>query len=254
MTNVFKETLLTGKPQVGLWMSLASPIAAEALSHVGFDWLLCDTEHAPLEVSGALPVLQAIGARCPVIVRVAWNDRVLLKRHLDQGATTLLVPYVETGDDAAEAVASIHYPPRGCRGVAGGTRASRYGTDTGYLLNAGEDLCLVVQVETGKALTNLEDIAGTPGVDAVFIGPSDLAASLGHIGNPAHPEVQEKIRQAIERLGQMRVPVGVFATGAESACRYVDWGASFVAAGVEMGLMMSASRDLLNKVRNACAE
>ena len=182
--NAFKTQLSTGKQQLGLWMSLASPISADALSRLGFDWLLCDTEHAPLEVSGALSILQAADQRSHVVVRAAWNDKVLIKRHLDQGATTLLVPFVENAVEARAAVAATRYPPEGIRGVAGATRASAFGTTPGYLSKANDGICLIVQVETGAALGQLEDIADVDGVDAVFIGPSDLAASLGHLGNP----------------------------------------------------------------------
>lgn len=250
MSNPFKTSLASGKQQIGLWMSLASPLAADAVSRLGYDWLLCDTEHAPLEVSGALPILQAADQRTHVIVRSAWNDPVLIKRHLDQGATTLLVPFVQTEEEAAAAVAAIRYPPEGMRGVAGSTRASGYGTTPGYLTSANQGLCLIVQVETGAALENLEAIAAVRGVDGVFIGPSDLAASLGHLGNPSHPEVQTAIRDGLARLKQMGVAAGTLATSTEDARRYLGWGFDFVAVGVDISLLMSAARARLDDTRS----
>ena len=202
MTNTFKKALVSGTPQIGLWLSMASPLAADAVSRLGYDWLLCDTEHAPLEVSGALSVLQAADSRTHVVVRPAWNDKVLIKRHLDQGATTLLIPFVETEEEARAAVSATQYPPAGLRGVAGATRASGFGTTAGYLENAADGLCVILQIETGNALAQLEGIAGTEGVDAVFIGPSDLAASLGHLGNPGHPEVQAAIAARVDAFAR----------------------------------------------------
>lgn len=249
MTNPFKERLASGRPQIGLWMSLASPLAADAVSRLGFDWLLCDTEHAPLEVSGALAILQAADQRSHVLVRAAWNDKVLIKRHLDQGATSLLAPFVDTPEEAAAAVAAMRYPPQGVRGVAGGVRAGGFGTDPTYLARANDGLCLVVQVETAGAMGRLREIAAVDGVDAIFFGPSDLAASLGHLGQPGHPSVQTAIRDGLAQLKQVGTPAGTLATTTEDARRYLDWGFDFVAVGVDLGLLMEGAKARLAELR-----
>ena len=251
MTNTFKKALVSGTPQIGLWLSMASPLAADAVSRLGYDWLLCDTEHAPLEVSGALSVLQAADSRTHVVVRPAWNDKVLIKRHLDQGVTTLLIPFVETDEEARAAVSATQYPPAGLRGVAGATRASGFGTTAGYFENAADGLCVILQIETGNALAQLEGIAGTEGVDAVFIGPSDLAASLGHLGNPGHPEVQAAIEDGLSRLKDLGVPAGTLAVTQEDAQHYIRLGFDFVAVGTDLGLLMSSAKVRLNHAHDA---
>lgn len=249
--NLFKQRLREPAPQLGLWMSLASPLAADAVSRLGYDWLLCDTEHAPLEVSGVLPILQAADRASQVVVRVAWNDKVLIKRHLDLGAKTLLIPFVETTDEARAAVAATRYPPSGVRGVAGLTRASAFGTRPNYLQEANDEICVLVQVETAAALERIDEIAAQEGVDGVFIGPSDLAASLGHIGAPGHPEVQAAIRGGVERLRAVGVPAGILATTEEDAARYLGLGVAFAAVGVDIGLLMGAAKARLAALRKA---
>ncbi len=236
--NAFKHALGQGKLQIGLWSSLCSNIAAEIISDSGFDWILLDTEHSPNELPGLLQQLQAVqsGTATP-IVRPAWNDAVLAKRCLDIGAQTLLFPYVQNATEAASAVASTRYPPQGIRGVAAASRASRYGRVPGYLAKANAEICVLVQVETREALNELEAIAKVDGVDGVFIGPSDLAASLGHIGNPAHPEVQEAIHDAVKRLKAVGKPAGILTGNEDEARRYIEWGYLFVAVGTDIGLL-----------------
>src|SRR5690242_16124753 len=192
--NVFKSALAQGQKQVGLWSSLCSNIAAEIISGSGFDWIVIDTEHAPNEIPGLLSQLQAMsrGTAEPV-VRCAWNDTVLIKRILDIGARSLLVPFVQNADEARRAVAATRYPPRGIRGVSVAPRANLYGSVSGYHQSAHENTCVIVQVETQSALGQIEAIAQVEGVDGIFIGPSDLAADLGHLANPRHPEVQAAI-------------------------------------------------------------
>jgi 4-hydroxy-2-oxoheptanedioate aldolase len=249
--NAFKRRLLAGEVQHGLWMSLASPVAAEALSLVGFDWLMFDTEHAPVEVASLQPLLQAAqGGASSCVARPAWNDRVLIKRVLDLGVQTLLIPFVQNAEEAAEAVAATRYPPEGVRGVAGATRASRYGQAKDYLRSAGDEICVLVQVETGAALERLEDIARVPGVDGVFIGPSDLSASLGHLGNPGAEEVQAILREAAGRIDACGVAPGILATNADDALRYRAWGYRFIAASLDLGLLVGGARDLLGKLQN----
>ncbi|MBK0329686.1 HpcH/HpaI aldolase/citrate lyase family protein [Rhodobacteraceae bacterium F11138] len=248
--NDFKRRLLAGQALDGLWMSLASPVAAEALSLLGFDWLLFDTEHAPVDLAQVQPLLQAASAGASsLVVRPAWNDTVLIKRALDIGAQTLLIPFVQTPEEAAAAVTATRYPPHGIRGVAGGTRASRFGLATDYFEQAEQQIAVLVQVETVDALTRLEEIAGVPGVDGVFIGPSDLAASIGHLGNPGHAEVQATLKDAVERLKAIDKPAGILATNSADAIRYRSWGYSFVSGAVDLGLLLRGAAGVLKDVR-----
>ena len=236
--NAFKAALGRGERQIGLWSSLCSNIATEVVAASGFDWILLDTEHAPSEVPVLLSQLQAMsGGTATAIVRPAWNDAVLIKRILDIGALGILVPYVQSAAEAEQAVAATRYPPGGVRGVAGAVRAARYGRDRNYLHTADDEICVLVQVETRSALEQLEDIAAVAGVDGVFIGPSDLSASMGHVGNPRHEDVQNAIRDAVERLAAVGTPAGILATAPDDAHRYVEWGYNFVAVGSDVGLL-----------------
>jgi len=246
--NAFKAAIADGTLQIGLWSSLCSNIAAEIYSESGFDWILLDTEHSPNEVPGLLSQLQALaGGTATPIVRPAWNDAVLFKRVLDIGAQTLLVPYVQNAEEAARAVAATRYPPAGIRGVTGSGRAARYGRVADYLKTADSEICLLAQVETGPALDELEAIAETDGVDGVFIGPSDLAASLGHIGQPGHADVQARIEDAIKRLQAVGTPGGILTANHDEARRYIDWGFTFVAVGIDL-LVLRNGADALVKV------
>ena len=250
--NAFKHALAGGKLQIGLWSSLCSNIAAEIISDSGFDWILLDTEHSPNEIPGLLSQLQAceLGTATP-IVRPAWNDAVLAKRCLDIGAQTLLFPYVQNAAEAKAAVASTRYPPQGIRGVAVSARASRYGRVPGYLGKANAEICVLVQVETGEAMKELEAIAKVDGVDGVFIGPSDLAASLGHIGNPQHADVQAAIKDAVTRLKALGKPAGILTGNEEEARRYIDWGYLFVAVGADVGLLAKSADTLAKKFKGS---
>lgn len=246
--NAFKKAILAGRQQVGLWVSLASPYSTEIVAGSGFDWLLIDGEHSPNDPTTVLPQLQA-AAPYPVsaIVRPAWNDKVLIKRYLDVGAQSLLVPYVETAEQAASAVASIRYPLRGVRGVAGVTRASRFGRVADYVKRAEEELCLLVQIESRLGLDNLEAIARTDGVDGVFIGPADLAAGLGQLGQQGHPEVQKAIEDAIKRIKACGKPAGILAVDEASARRYMEWGTTFTAVGLDAMILRVESEKLRAK-------
>lgn len=248
--NAFKHALAEGKLQIGLWSSLCNSIAAEIVSDSGFDWLLLDTEHSPNEIPDLMQQLQAVqrGTATP-IVRPAWNDAVLAKRCLDIGAQSLLFPYVQNADEARSAVTSTRYPPHGIRGVASASRASRYGRVPGYLSKANEEICVLVQVETREALKELEAIAKVDGVDGVFIGPSDLAASLGHIGNPAHPDVQAAIKDAVTRLKAAGKPAGILTGNEDEARRYIEWGYLFVAVGSDIGLLAKNADTLAKKFK-----
>lgn len=236
--NLFKQALAEGRLQVGLWCALASNIAAEIISDAGFDWILLDTEHAPNEVAGLLPQLQAMArSTATPIARPAWNDPVLIKRIMDLGVHTLLIPWVQSAEEARRAVAASRYAPEGFRGSAGGVRAGRYGRIHDYLRQANAQVCVLVQAETQTALDNLEAIASVDGVDGVFIGPSDLAASLGHLGHPAHPHVQDAIAGAVRRLKAIGKAAGILAPVEADAHRYIDWGYTFVAVGSDQGVL-----------------
>jgi len=248
--NDFKAGLAAGKLQIGIWSSLCSNIGAEILSDSGFDWILLDTEHSPNEVPDLLQQLQAVqrGSATP-IVRPAWNDMVLIKRVLDLGPQTVLVPYVQTRDEAVAAVAATRYPPKGVRGVAAGARASRYGRVSDYLKRADAEICLLVQVETRAALERIEEIASVEGVDGVFIGPSDLSASFGAIGQPGHPAVQEAIRGAAAMIRKCGKAPGILTTSEDEARRYIEWGYLFVAVGVDTGLLTRSADGLAKRFK-----
>ena len=248
--NTFKRAIAAGHQQIGLWVSLASAYCAEVVAGSGFDWLLIDTEHSPNEVDNTLSQLQAVAAY-PVmpVVRPAWNDTVLIKRHLDIGAQTLLVPYVGTADEAARAVAATRYPMRGSRGVAGLTRAARFGRVKEYARRASEELCLLVQVETREGLDNLEAIARTDGIDGVFIGPADLAAALGHLGEPHHADVQSAIKDAIARIKSCGKPAGILAVDEASTRRYIEWGTTFTAVGQDIMVLARETEKLAGKYK-----
>jgi 4-hydroxy-2-oxoheptanedioate aldolase len=248
--NTFKAALAAGQLQIGLWSSLCSNIAADILSDSGFDWILLDTEHSPNEIPDLVGQLQAIrGGSATPIIRPAWNDAVLAKRALDIGAQTLLFPYVQNVEEAKRAVAATRYPPHGVRGVSVAARASRYGRTPGYLGKANSEICVLVQVETREAMNELEAIARVDGIDGVFIGPSDLAASLGHLGNPAHADVQAAIADAGKRLNKLGKPAGILTSNEDEARRYIEWGYLFVAVGADVGLLARNADALAKKFK-----
>ncbi len=248
--NHFKHAIAAGRQQIGLWVSLANPYSAEICAGAGFDWILLDGEHSPNDPISVMPQLQA-AAPYPVspIVRPAWNDKVLIKRYLDVGAQSLLIPYVQTEEEAQAAVAAIRFPTRGVRGVAGVTRASRFGRVADYATKAEQELCLLVQIETRLGLDNLEAITRTDGIDGVFIGPADLAAGLGHLGQQAHPEVQAAIRAAVTCIKACGKPAGILAVDEASARRYIEWGTTFTAVGLDAMILAREAEKLAAKFK-----
>ncbi|MDL2344505.1 4-hydroxy-2-oxoheptanedioate aldolase [Deinococcus sp. MIMF12] len=249
--NSFKAALGRGDTLYGLWLSLADAYSAEVCAGAGFDWLVVDGEHAPNDLRSILAQLQALAAypSAPV-VRLPVGDPVLVKQVLDIGARTLLIPMVESAVQAREMVAATRYPPQGVRGVASAlVRASRFSRDANYLQHANDGICLLVQVESVKGLEALDALAAVEGVDGVFIGPADLAASLGHLGNPGHPDVQAAIRDAASRIRDAGKAAGILATDEETARRYLGWGYTFVAVGVDVLLLTRASTQLLGRFR-----
>jgi 4-hydroxy-2-oxoheptanedioate aldolase len=249
--NAFKHAIAKGELQIGLWCSLCNPIAAEIVSHSGYDWLLIDTEHSPNEVPDVLAQLQAVAAAPgSAIVRPAWNDMVLVKRYLDIGAQTLLIPFVQNAEEAKRAVEYTRYPPQGVRGITGSGRASRYGRVRDYLKNAASEICVLVQVETRAALDRLEEIASVDGVDGVFIGPNDLSASFGHIGNWGHADVQAALEDAVKRLKAIRKPAGILTPNEEEAKKFIAWGYTFVAVGSDVGLLAKNADALAKRFKS----
>jgi 4-hydroxy-2-oxoheptanedioate aldolase len=243
--NKFKAALREGKQQIGLWSGLCSNIASEIISGSGFDWIVIDIEHAPNEVPGLLSQLQAMqkGTAEPV-VRCTWNDAVLIKRILDVGGRSLLVPFVQNAEEARRAVAATRYPPLGIRGVAVAPRANLYGRVPNYHRSAHEEICVLVQVETRSALKEIDAIAAVEGVDGVFIGPSDLAADFGHLANPRHPEVQAAIADGCARIRAAGKGAGMLTSDPEEAARYLESGFNFVAVGSDVGVLARGTEKL----------
>lgn len=245
--NRFKHAITVGDRQVGMWSTLCSPIVAETLSYSGLDWVLIDTEHSPNEVPNVMAQLQAMAAGdVTPIVRPAWNDAVLMKRLLDIGTNCFLVPFVQNADEAAAAVAATRYPPEGVRGVSVSQRGNKFGRVEDYFQRANEEICVLAQVETPQAAAACADIASVEGVDGVFIGPSDLAASMGHIGNSKHPDVVQAIKDAAKACRDANKPVGILAFSGDDAQEYFDAGFTFVAVGSDLGAV-TRSADALAK-------
>jgi len=250
--NAFKRALKEGQAQIGLWSSLSSNYSVEVIAGAGFDWILLDMEHSPNDLESLLAQLQA-AAPYPThaVVRVPWNDMVAMKRILDVGAQSLLVPYVSTAEEARSAVAHTRYPPRGVRGVAGTTRATRFGRIKDYARRAQEEICVLVQVETQGALDNIDAICAVDGVDGVFIGPADLHASMGYVGEIANAKVKPIIDDAIRRIRKAGKAPGILTPSEEDARRWLDCGALFVAVGADVGILARGAEALAAKFKKS---
>jgi len=199
--NQLKRNLRAGKVQVGCWVSLGGVASAEICAGAGFDWILIDMEHSPNDLPNVHQQLHAASAYpCPAVVRAPWNDTVMIKRLLDVGVQTLLLPNVQNEEEARRAVAAVRYPPHGIRGVTTNARSNRFGRVKNYFEHANEQVCLLLQVETRAAVGQIEKMAAIDGVDGLFVGPQDLAADYGHLGNPGHPEVKAAIAEVLERV------------------------------------------------------
>lgn len=245
IANPFKRAILAGQSQIGLWSSLSSHVTVEILAGAGFDWLLLDQEHSPNELPMVHSQLQAmVGGTAHPVVRPPWNDTVMLKRLLDAGVQSFLIPYVQDEAEARAAVAATRYPPKGVRGFASASRASRFGRVKDYYARCEQEICVLVQVETRHALGNLEAIAGVEGVDGVFIGPGDLSADMGHLGNPGHMEVQAAIEDAIGRIKACGKAPGILTGDEKFARRYVELGCLFTAVGADVAILARNSEQL----------
>lgn len=249
--NPFKQALQGSAAQIGLWLALADPYSAELCATAAFDWLLIDGEHGPNDLRSMLSILQAVAPHAAhPVVRIPHGDPALIKQVLEIGATTLLVPMVESAQQARRLVRAMRYPPEGIRGVGSGlARSSRWGAIPAYLQQANEQVSLLVQVETVGALERLDDIAAVEGVDGVFIGPADLSASMGYLGQPGHPQVRAVVEAGIARILAAGKAPGVLATDEAVARRYIALGARFVAVGVEASMLAAATRELARRFK-----
>lgn len=265
-TNTFRDALRAKQPQIGLWLGLADSYCAELLAGVGYDWLLIDGEHAPNDVRSTLGQLQAVASASTALppgqapshavarVPIGTGDvgTTLIKQYLDIGVQTLLVPMVDTPEQAAQVVAAAKYPPDGVRGMGSAlARSSRWQAYPNYVKEANAQVCVLLQAETAQAMRNLDAIAATPGVDGVFIGPADLSASMGHTGNPSHPDVQAAIEDGIARILRAGKAPGILATNEAQARKWLDAGALFVAVGIDTMLLKSSATELLRRYRTA---
>jgi 4-hydroxy-2-oxoheptanedioate aldolase len=236
--NRFKAALQAGTRQIGMWSTMPAPAIAEVMGALGYDWLLIDTEHSPLTAVDTLPMLRATDQfAMSAIVRPGWNDPVEIKKLLDMGVQSLLIPFVQTAEEAAAAVAATRYPPQGIRGVSGLSRASMYGMVPGYAQKAADEICVIVQVETKEAAERVEEIAAVEGVDGIFVGPADLAASIGHAGNAGHPEVQALIKDTIERITAAGQPAGFLSPDDGALGMVVEAGATFIAVDLDIAVI-----------------
>lgn len=244
--NKFKQSLHSNKPQYGLWMGLPDTICAEIGAGAGFDWLLIDAEHAPYDLRGIQSHLQAIAPyNVPALVRPAEGTTAVIKQLLDVGTQTLLIPMVNTAEQARQLVQDSLYPPQGIRGLGTSmARAAHWNGIPDYLQKANDEICLIVQVETKQAIDNLDEIIAVKGVDGVFIGPSDLSASMGYVGNPGHPEVVSVVEKAIETIVKAGKAAGVLAVDEKLAKAYAAKGANFIGVGVDASLLATSVRNL----------
>lgn len=243
--NKFKAALAAKQVQIGCWSALSNPISTEVLGLAGFDWLVLDGEHAPNDISTFIPQLMALkGSASAPVVRVPTNEPVIIKRLLDIGFYNFLIPFVETKEEAEQAVASTRYPPEGIRGVSVSHRANMFGTVADYFAQSNKNITILVQIESQQGVDNVDAIAATEGVDGIFVGPSDLAAALGHLGNASHPDVQKAIQHIFNRASAHGKPSGILAPVEADARRYLEWGATFVAVGSDLGVFRSATQKL----------
>ena len=250
--NAFKQAIASGQRQVGLWSGLASPIAAEIIAGAGFDWIVIDGEHGPNDISTLLPQLQAMrGGTAEPVFRVPWNDMVIVKRAMDVGARTLLVPFVQSFEEAMRAVASTRYPPLGVRGVSITPRANDYGRIRNYHRNAHLDTCVLVQIETRAALREIERIAEVEGVDGIFIGPSDLAADFGHLGDPKQADVQVALKDAAARIRKAGKGAGILTGSLDDVEPLFDMGYNFVAVGSDVGLLARTAEQVAARFKKS---
>ena len=243
--NSFKQKLLAGQRLIGCWSSLASPITTEVLGVAGFDWILLDGEHSPNDVGTFIPQLMALkDSPSAPVVRPTSNNAVELKRLLDAGFYNFLIPFIESEAEALQAVRATRYPPQGVRGVSVSQRSNRYGTVPDYFKSINDHICVMLQIESRVGVSAAKAIAAIEGVDCVFVGPSDLAADMGHLGNANHPDVQAAIATVFADAKACGKPTGILAPVEADARRYMAMGATFVGVGSDLGVFRSATQAL----------
>lgn len=249
--NSFKHALSEGRQLIGLWVGLGDDNVADLCAHAGFDWLLIDGEHGPNDLRSILSQLRAVqGSPTEPVVRLASDDRVMIKQHLDIGAQSLLIPMIESAEQAREAVRSCRYAPTGARGVGAAlARASRYGRVGDYIHRAAGEICVLLQVETIKGIDALEAILQVEGIDGVFVGPADLAADMGLPGKPGCEEVQQIVVDALKRIGRSGKASGILTSDVELARQYQSLGANFLAVGSDVSVLVSGLNQLRQKFR-----
>lgn len=248
--NRFKHAIVTGRTPVGAWLVSGAVSTAEALGCVGFDFLVVDMEHTPIDIPQMTDILRTIaGTPAQAIVRPPWNDMVWVKRLLDAGAQSLLFPFVQNAEEAKRAVAYTRYPTAGVRGVAAMHRGSRYGTIPDYQKRAHEEICVIVQIETTSAFDQIEAIAAVPGVDSIFIGPADLSASMGMLGDMGNTAVQDKLRAGARACRQLGKPCGIVGANPQIVERFLDYGFSWIAVGSDMAMLVGRAQEYLTAVR-----
>jgi 2-keto-3-deoxy-L-rhamnonate aldolase RhmA len=250
--NPFRQLLKSSgsHPPIGTWITSASPLVAEAVGHAGFDWGVVDMEHTPLDLMDVIHMLQAVAATKMVpVVRVPWNEPVMVKRVLDAGAQTLLFPFVQSADEARRAVAATRYPPQGIRGMSSMSRGSRFGTNPNYVNTANASIGVIVQLETAPAVAQLDAIAAVEGIDAIFLGPADLSASMGHVGQPTHPAVMDLMSKAAHRCRELGMPCGTVGGTPDVVARYRAAEFSYLAIASDIGLMMRSAQNVLHAMR-----
>ncbi|MAU96717.1 MAG: 2-dehydro-3-deoxyglucarate aldolase [Fulvimarina sp.] len=256
LTNRFRRMLTEDRPMppLGTWLMSAAPGPTEAIGHCGFDFVVVDMEHVPVEVGQLSDILRAVGCTpTEPLVRLPWNDKVTIKKVLDAGAQTLMVPFVETAEEAAAAVSAAKYPPVGIRGVAAVHRASRYGSATDYLKRANDEVMVIVQLETPEAVSRLREIAAVPGVDAIFVGPGDLSAAMGHLGDIGHADVQALLERAASDARAVGTPIGIVGPNPAMVRRFLDYGYDFSAMASDIAMMTGRARDWLGELRGEAA-
>ncbi|HEJ9096787.1 2-dehydro-3-deoxyglucarate aldolase [Serratia odorifera] len=250
--NRFRQSLQQGETLIGCWSALGNPISTEVLGLAGFDWLVLDGEHAPNDITTFVPQLMALkGSDSAAVVRPPCNEPVIIKRLLDIGFHNFLIPFVESEQQALQAVASTRYPPAGIRGVSVSHRSNGYGTVADYFATINDNVSVLVQIETQAGVDNLDAIAAVDGVDGIFVGPGDLSAALGYLGQPNHPEVQAVIRHIFDRAKTAGKPSGILAPAEADARRYLQWGAQFVAVGSDLGVLRNATQALCDRFKTS---
>ena len=255
--NNFRQLLKAAgsHPPLGTWVMSASPIVAEALGCAGFDWGVVDMEHTPLDMMDVVHLLQAIGnTKMVPVVRVPWNEPVSVKRVLDAGAQTVMFPFVQSAEEARRAVAATRYAPQGVRGMAGMNRATRFDTLPNYVQNANRAIGVILQLESPQALAAIEEIAAVDGVDALFIGPADLSANMGHPGALTHPEVMAVMSDAVQRCKVLGMPLGTIGSTPSIVTQYRAMGFDYLTIASDLGLLMRGAHSVVSALRTSDGE